>query len=125
MKALLVCTLASLLAQAALATAASADCNPATGARTAPFPEAGLCFTNGASVADPDGDGFGTFCDADYDQRCNVNMRDYRLFRAALGTIGAGAALFDHALPPDGIVGIPDFSVFSSWYKVPYGAMTH
>lgn len=128
MKALLVCTLASLLAQAVLATAASADCDPPPAAlpgfRIVDFPVASFCFTS-VSLTDTDLDGFGNACDADYDQNCRVNVRDFRLFRAAFGTIGFGAPLFDHDEPPDGIVGIPDFVVFSFWYGAPYGAETH
>jgi hypothetical protein len=112
----------SFLVLIAWAPGASAGCDAATGNRTAPFPAGGdNCFTVSPSPTDSNGDGFGNACDADYNPvtKCKLTMADFVMFRAAFGSVGFAFPDQDHSEPPDGIVGAPDFIVFSTRFGIP------
>jgi hypothetical protein len=122
MKGLLASVGISFLVLIAWAPGASAGCDAATGNRTAPFPAGGdNCFTVSPSPTDSNGDGFGNACDADYNPvtKCKVTMADFVMFRAAFGSVGFAFPDQDHSEPPDGIVGAPDFIVFSTRFGIP------
>lgn len=71
-----------------------------------------LAVDNPAQV-DTDLDGYGSACDADYDQDGVVGGPDFALFRAAFGTSDGDAGFLIHAdCSGDGVVGGPDFTCF-------------
>ena len=72
------------------------------------MPGAGKCQR---AQADPDLDGFGTACDADYDQSGVVASGDFSLLRVRLGRVAGEPGfdpLFDH--DGDGALGSSDVS---------------
>lgn len=66
--------------------------------------------------SDPDNDGFGTPCDADFNNDCMVNMMDLVGFKQAFLSVSA-----EHDLNGDGVVNFIDFSRFAELFLEPPG----
>jgi len=69
-----------------------------------------------ASQLDTNADGFGNFCDPDYDNDGTVDDVDFEIFSLCFGT-----AAPDCDLNGDGVTGVPDFAIFNSYYGGPPG----
>ncbi len=80
------------------------------------------------SQYDADHDGYGSRCDADFNQDGVSGSSDFTIFKACLGdVVGEGAGLPDDPtcaesdLNGDGAVGSADFSMFKSLFQLPAG----
>jgi len=66
---------------------------------------------------DPDSDGYGAKCDADFNQDGYTNLSDFSVFRSAFGS-SAGQPAFNADVDMDGsgFVNLTDFSLFRSMF---------
>ncbi|MGE4606321.1 MAG: hypothetical protein AAEJ52_06230, partial [Myxococcota bacterium] len=78
--------------------------------------EDGCVFVSDPLQRDGDEDGFGTACDADYDNNGIVEITDFSRFATAFGSTDE---TFDH--DGDGVVGYRDFGFFSAHFERPPG----
>ena len=71
-------------------------------------------FKANPSQQDFDNDGFGTACDADYNNDCTVNFQDVSIFVSNWERTGPGMAQFDHN--GDSVVTMDDYEIVKSLF---------